>query len=137
MSGEPARALLRWALAALMLLAGVAHMVATEAFLGQLPSWLPVRRSIVVISGAVEIAFGLALLLAVAHRRSVGWALALFFVAVFPANVYQAVAGTDAFGLDTPAERWWRLAFQPLLIAWALWSTSPGDSTVGRRPPGR
>ncbi len=129
MSGDPARALLRWALAALMLVAGVAHLVATEAFLGQLPSWLPVRTSIVVISGAVEIAFALALLLAAAHRRAVGWALAVFFVAVFPANVYQAVAGTDAFGLDTPAERWVRLVFQPLLIAWALWSTSSSGTT--------
>lgn len=135
--GERARAAVRCALAALMLFAGISHLVATDAFLGQLPAWLPLRVPIVVISGVVEIAFALALVLAEAHRRQVGWGLAIFFVAVFPGNVYQAVAGSDAFGLDTPLERWGRLAFQPALIVWALWSTSTPRTTVGSQAPGR
>jgi uncharacterized membrane protein len=113
----------RWVLAGFMLFAGVMHFAATESFLGQVPTWLPERTFIVQASGVVEIAFGLALLLARGHRRQVGWALAGFFVLVFPGNVYQAVVGTDAFGLDTPGARWLRLAFQPVLILWALWAT--------------
>jgi hypothetical protein len=42
---------------------------------------------------------------------------------VFVGNISQAVSGADVFGLDIDVERWGRLAFQPLLIAWALWST--------------
>jgi uncharacterized membrane protein len=42
---------------------------------------------------------------------------------VFPANLYQAIAGTDAFGLDSPAARWIRLLFQPVLVLWALWAS--------------
>jgi hypothetical protein len=30
---------------------------------------------------------------------------------------------TDAFGLDSDRARAIRLVFQPLLVAWALWST--------------
>ena len=107
-----------------MLVAGVAHLIATDSFLGQVPSWLPWRTSIVVISGVLELAFAVALLVTRGEaRRRVGWALAAFFVLVFPGNLYQAIAGTSAFGLDTPAERWGRLLFQPVLIVWALWCT--------------
>ncbi len=136
-SESVARTVLRWTLAAAMLFAGVSHLVATEAFFGQLPAWLPMRSSIVWLSGVVEIAFALALVLLEARRREVGWALAAFFVAVFPANVYQALAGSDAFGLDTPLQRWSRLAFQPVLIAWALWSTGTSRTTVEDRAPDR
>ena len=120
------RLALRLALAAFMLLAGVAHLVAFNSFMGQVPTWLPLRVPIVLVSGVIEIGFGLALLLASGtRRRQAGWALAVFFVLVFPGNLYQAIAGTDAFGLDTPAKRWGRLVVQPMLIVCALWSTGP------------
>jgi uncharacterized membrane protein len=53
----------------------------------------------------------------------VGLVAAGFFVAVFPGNVAQWREGTAAFGLDTDAKRFARLWFQPVLVAWALWST--------------
>lgn len=107
-----------------MLVAGIGHLIASDSFLGQVPSWLPLRTPIVLVSGVIEIGFALALVATSGEaRRRVGWALAAFFVLVFPGNLYQAIAGTDAFGLDTPAQRWGRLLFQPLLIVWALWCT--------------
>jgi uncharacterized membrane protein len=114
-----------------MLVAGVSHLVITDRFLGQLPTWLPLRMPIVQISGVIEIGFAVALVVARRHRRQVGRALAILFVAVFPANLYQAIAGTSAFGLDTPFLRWGRLAFQPLLIVAALWSTEGGRPATG------
>ena len=111
-------------LAVAMLVAGTAHLVNTAEFLGQVPTWLPWREAIVLASGVVELGFGLALLVAPARWRPwVGWALAAFFVAVFPGNVYQWLAGTDAFGLDTDRARLIRLPFQPVLVVWALWCT--------------
>lgn len=115
----------RWLLAGAMTIAGVGHFVRHEEFLGQVPPWLPAPSMIVWVSGVIEVGFGVALLVAPAPRwrRRVGWALAGFFVLVLPGNVHQAISGNDAFGLDTPTARWTRLAFQPLLIAWALWAT--------------
>jgi len=118
------RAAFRWALAGFMVFAGISHLVSAEAFLGQVPTWLPFRTPIVWASGVVEIGLGLGLALTRGEwRRRTGWALALFLLLVFPGNLYQAIAGTDAFGLDTPSERWGRLMLQPVLILWALWSS--------------
>lgn len=119
----------RWALATLMVLAGVAHFVALDSFLLLVPSWVPWPTAIVWITGVMEIALGVALVLAPegGARRKVGCLLAVFLLAVFVGNISQAVSGVDAFGLDTDAERWGRLVFQPLLIAWALWSTGWRD----------
>ena len=74
-------------------------------------------------SGFVEIALGLALI-SMQKRKMVGIATALFFVAIFPGNISQFVNRIDAFGLDTDRARAIRLLFQPLLVLWALWSTS-------------
>ncbi len=122
MSKPAVRAVLRWILAGFMVFAGISHLVSADAFLGQVPTWLPFRTPIVWVSGVVEIGLGLALALTRGEwRRRTGWALGIFLVLVFPGNLYQAIAGTDAFGLDTPAQRAGRLVLQPVLILWALW----------------
>ena len=54
----------------------------------------------------------------------VGLLAATFFTAIFPGNIAQALHHKDAFGLDTDAKRIGRLFGQPLLVAWALWSTA-------------
>lgn len=113
----------RLALAAFLVTAGIGHFVAPETFLAQTPTWLPARLLLVYVSGVVEIALGLALVTLPRWRREVGLAVALFLIVIFPGNIHQAVAGIDAFGLDTPTARWARLAFQPVLILWALWAT--------------
>lgn len=113
----------RWLLALFLLAAGTGHFVAPETFLAQVPPWLPARLAIVYVSGVVELALGGALLAVRRHRALVGWVVAAFFVVIVPGNISQAVTGTPAFGLETDAARWGRLAFQPVLVLWALWST--------------
>jgi uncharacterized membrane protein len=116
----------RWLLGAALLFAGTSHLtVARAEFLAQVPPWLPVNPDLVVVaSGVVEIALGLALLIARGRARVwVGWAVALFFLAIFPGNIAQFTEGRDGFGLDTDLARGIRLLFQPVLVAWALWST--------------
>ena len=73
--------------------------------------------------GVVEIALGIALV-SLQRRREVGIATALFFIAIFPGNISQFVNEIDAFGLDSDRARAIRLLFQPLLVLWALWSTT-------------
>jgi uncharacterized membrane protein len=132
---ETGRTALRWGLAAFMLTAGIGHFVATDSFLELVPGWLPQRRAIVLITGAMEIGFAPALLVLPGRRREVGWALSAFFVLVFPGNVHQAVGGIRTFGLETPAARWGRLPFQAVLVAWALWSTGAWPRRVAPGPP--
>jgi uncharacterized membrane protein len=125
MTHERVRAGARWLLGSALVLAGVGHLTfQREEFQAQVPDWFPVDADLVVVlSGVVEIVLGLALLFLSGHRVLVGWVVAAFFVAIFPGNIAQYVEGTDAFGLDTDTERFVRLFFQPVLVAWALWST--------------
>ena len=119
------RTLLRLGLAAFLAVAGVGHFVATDAFLAQVPSWMPLARPVVWVSGAIELALAAALLLvrSAGSRVRVGRSVAVFLLLVFPGNIAQALEGNAAFGLDTAAARWTRLALQPVLIAWALAAT--------------
>jgi uncharacterized membrane protein len=119
------RSVARRLLGLFLLFAGLSHLFwARTTFRAQVPDWLPLDADLVVVaSGVVEVALGLALIALTRQRVVVGWVVAAFFVAVFPGNVSQLVTHTDAFGLDTDLARWLRLPFQPLLIAWALWST--------------
>ncbi len=114
----------RLLLAAALLVAGVAHFRSTEEFLGQVPTFLPLREEVVIVSGVVELVLGVALLALRGDLLArLGWVVAVFFVAVFPGNVWQAVHGSDSFGLDSTTSRVVRLFFQPVLVAWALWCT--------------
>jgi len=119
------RALARIGLGAFLLAAGISHLTTNrEAFQAQVPEWLPLDADFVVLaSGVVEIALGLALVTLPRRRVLVGWITAAFFVAIFPGNISQFVTATDSFGLNTDLARGIRLLFQPLLVLWALWST--------------
>ena len=119
------RLLGRLALGAFLLLAGISHLTFNrEAFQAQVPTWVPVDSDLVVVlSGIAEISLGLALLALHRWRVPVGWLVAAFFVVIFPGNISQFVTSTDSFGLNSDLSRGIRLAFQPLLVLWALWST--------------
>jgi uncharacterized membrane protein len=119
------RTLARLLLGGILVFAGVSHLTtARTAFRAQVPTWLPLDPDTVVLgSGAVEIGLGGALIALPGKRGAVGRLAALFFTAIFPGNISQLVTKTDAFGLDTDRKRAVRLVFQPLLVAWALWST--------------
>jgi len=124
-SSSRGQTLARYALGLVLTGAGVAHLtVQREEFRAQVPDWFPVDEDAVVLaSGVVEILLGLALIFGGRRRALAGVAAAGFFVVIFPGNIAQFIEKTDAFGLDTDAKRFVRLFFQPVLVAWALWST--------------
>jgi len=133
-----AKTIARMLLAAFLTFAGISHLTfGREDFRAQVPVWLPLDVDFVVLaSGAVEILLGLALVSATKYLPQVGVVVALFFVAIFAGNINQYVQGIDAFGLNTDEARLIRLFFQPLLVAWALWSSNALKTfaTSGRQP---
>jgi uncharacterized membrane protein len=104
---------------------GTLHLTTRRLeFQAQVPPWAPFTPDFIVLaSGIVEIALGLSLI-SLQRRRAVGIATAAFFIAIFPGNISQFVHGIDAFGLNDDRARAIRLLFQPLLVLWALWSTT-------------
>jgi uncharacterized membrane protein len=122
---SPTATIARVALGLALVGAGVSHLtVAREEFQAQVPGWFPVDKDVTVLaSGAVEIVLGGSLVALSRWKVAVGLVAAAFFVVIFPGNVAQWTEGKDGFGLDTDGKRLGRLFFQPVLVAWALWST--------------
>ena len=132
----------RWriALAAAMAVAGISHLVDPTPFVQHLPTWVPGRELLVLVSGLAEIALGAALLLPHPNRRLAGLALAAFLLAVFPANIYVAVAGIEVDGQPGGVYPWLRLPWQLLYVWLAVWSTRPAPADTIRSwdvPDGR
>ena len=108
-----------------LIFAGFSHLTTNRVeFRAQVPTVFKDFADFVVLSsGVVEILLGLGLIVAWKYRVQIGWAVAMFFVAIFWGNISQFVNGVDAFGLNSDRARAIRLFFQPLLVIWALWST--------------
>jgi uncharacterized membrane protein len=119
MKGEPMRA---WKLAgkaifaALFIVGGVAHFLATDVYMRIIPPYLPYHRALVLVSGVIEVALGI-LLLVPRTSRLAAWGLVALLIAVFPANLYM-FQQSEQFSLP-PTLLLLRLPLQGLLILWA------------------
>ncbi|BBK41632.1 hypothetical protein STVA_16520 [Allostella vacuolata] len=113
-------ACMRWAMAGALLFFGIDHLIHPGRYLPMIAGFVPFPPMVVLATGLCEIAGGLGLLVP-RLRRAAGWALAAYFVCVFPANLRNALAGGGIEGLPSASWYYWlRLAFQPLAVWWAL-----------------
>ena len=117
-----------------MIVAGILHFIATDAYVGIMPDYLPLHRELVYLSGIFEVLSGLGLLW---HktRQAAGACLILLFLAVLPANINMAVQDIQPASLHIPAFLLWaRLPLQLVFIYWAWRVSRPdsiGDETSG------
>lgn len=123
------RVVARWILAIALGAIGVLHFRSTRGFRVVVPDWATRltrmdKDTIVLASGAAEVALAVGLLALPKERERIGWATAAFFVAVMPGNIHQWQTKRSTPGLDTDARRFGRLFLQPVLVAWALWCTN-------------
>lgn len=115
------KAILRALLAGAMIAVGVMHFTNEPFFTRIVPSWLPMAKLLVYVSGVFEIALGV-LVLVPKTRRFAGLGLTALYVAVFPANINMVLHPELGGTLPTWA-LWARLPFQILFILFALWVT--------------
>lgn len=116
--------------AALLVSSGVTHFIEPQrsGFEAIIPAWVPAPALMVTVSGLVE--FVLAVLLVVPRtRRLAGVATALFFVAIFPANVVAAG------GVDHPAAPSMPLVPRALLQLVFIAAAGGAALPVRSRPP--
>ena len=120
-----ARFIVRLLLAALFLAAATLHFFHPEPFLRIMPPWIPFHRACVLISGVFELLGGVGLLIPVRQiQNATGWGLTLLLIAVFPANIYMAMAHVELPDLHFPSwVAWARLPLQPLLMIAVAWVT--------------
>ena len=107
--------------AGVFIVSGFLHFFHPDPYVRIIPSFLPWPKMAVWISGGAELAGGAGLLLR-RFRRWAAYGLALLLIAVFPANIYMAVAHVSFPGvLGESWVQWLRLPLQIPLIAWALY----------------
>lgn len=118
---EIIRARLRIVLGIIYFVAGVAHILLPRPFIHITPDWVPAADLVVAATGVAEIAGAAALLFIPSLRIPAGMALALYAICVFPANIKHAFEGIEFGGsLQGWAYHGPRLAFQPVIVWWAL-----------------
>ncbi|MGW0801907.1 DoxX family protein [Nonomuraea sp. NPDC002799] len=112
-------------LAVMLVMTASAHFVPAEVtfmpnradMAAMVPPFVPFPMAMVYLSGVLELAGAVGLVLP-ATRKAAGICLALLFVILLPANVYAAV--TLPAGTATPL--WQRVPEQVLYIGIALWA---------------
>jgi uncharacterized membrane protein len=128
------RTALRFLLALIYLLAGLAHLRVPAGFVQITPAWVPVPELVVLLTGLCEIAGAVALAFIPHLRRAAGIALAAYAVFVFPANINHALNDIAIGGVDLS---WWyhgpRLLLQPVAVWWALWASGVTDWPFGAK----
>jgi len=74
------KTIFKWLLALLMLLAGVMHLINPGFFLKIMPPYLPLHWELVYLSGVIEIAFGICLLIP-RFSRIAAWGIMALLIA--------------------------------------------------------
>ena len=128
------RMAMRHGLALALLFTGVDHFVhAHSRYVPMIPDFLaPLALPLVHITGVAELLGAVGLLVPASLYRRLGWpalqraagvSLAVLFALLVVANINVAVKGTGVEGLDFGSAYFLvRPFFQPLFIAWALYS---------------
>lgn len=122
----------RWLLIAFYAVAGVAHLIVTDAMVRITPVLVPHPHAVVVMTGLCELA-GVIGLASRRWRIAAGWALAAYAVCVFPANIKHLI---HDLGGHTGLSIWYhgpRMVAQPIIVWWALWASGAIDWPFARR----
>src|ERR1700722_2911554 len=109
--------LMQWLLGVAFILAGLNHFRVPEFYVKIMPPYLPWHEELVFVSGVIEAALGI-LLLVPKCTRWAAWGL----IALCPANIHMALHAED-FPQFGSIGLWLRLPMQGVLIAWAYWFT--------------
>jgi uncharacterized membrane protein len=120
------RTIMRYSMAVFYFAAGILHVASPKGF-ALIPHFVPWPEAVVLFTGICEIIGAIGLVIPL-YRRAAGIGLAAYAICVFPANINHAISmiSVGSFPLT-----WWyhgpRLAFQPVLVWWALYCTGSVD----------
>lgn len=111
----------RIAMCAMLCFTALGHFMFPEGMAMMIPPFIPFRLPLVYITGLLEIAAGIGLLLP-KFRKITAILLIAFFVIITPANIYAAMhhinLQTAAYDGNGPAYLWFRIPLQLFFIAW-------------------
>ncbi|MFA1822819.1 DoxX family membrane protein [Virgibacillus sp. YIM 98842] len=117
----------RISMSAMLVFIGFSHFFIPENLMEMIPPAFPFTLPIVYITGILELLFGILLLFDKTYKMT-GKILMVYFILIWPANIYNAInAGDIPGGVEqyVPYYHWIRvILIQPFFILWVLLSTT-------------
>jgi uncharacterized membrane protein len=127
---EPTRSVRRfcftygpWIVAAAFSLSGSVHLVRPATFTGIVPHFLPFSTSLVYANGVAELTCAIGLW---RRQRWAGYAAVILLLAVWPANLQDAITTQEGHDVIVQVVTWLRLPLQIPLI----WPYSPVEQKL-------
>ena len=110
----------RFAMAVMLLVTGIAHFAIADQMIAMLPDFVPVKRELVYFTGLCELAAVVGLIWGrFAWLTSV--LLIVFFIAVLPANIFDALKGPELSGFGNGPEYLFIRIPEQILYIWWVW----------------
>jgi uncharacterized membrane protein len=111
----------RIAMAAMLVFTSVAHFVFNKGMTLMLPQWMPFKKMIIYLTGIIEIALGIGLVIPLVSYID-GLLLIDFFILLLPANILAANQKVDlekaTYDGNGLSYLWFRVPLQLFFIAW-------------------
>ena len=108
----------------LFIVAGILHFVLDDGVVAMLPVYVPLRYTLIYLTGIAEILLAIGLLVP-ATRKLTAIVTVVYLIAIFPANIYSAVYDISIPGFEETDQAllYARLLAQPALIWW-VWKVT-------------
>ena len=111
----------RMAFGLMFVFTGTSHFYLTEGMIMTMPHFVPLPRLTVYLTGVIEIAFALMLIIGL-YRRPVSALIICFLLAVLPSNIYAAIHQIDlrnaTYNGPGLSYLFFRIPLQLLFIVW-------------------
>ena len=114
----------RIAMSVMLVFTTIGHFKFAEGMSLMIPGSIPYKKELIYLTGFIEIAAAVGILIASVQVLT-GWLLIAFFLVILPANIFAAMKGIDyeKATYDGPgsAYLWFRIPLQIFFIAWVYW----------------
>jgi len=114
----------RIAMCVMLLFTSIGHFKFADGMSKMMPERVPFKKELVYITGFIEIAAAIGLLIP-SLQKLTGWLLILFFLLILPANINAALKRVDyeKGTYEGPGINylWFRVPLQLLFIAWVYY----------------
>lgn len=111
----------RVAMSVMLVFTSIAHFAFTNGMAMMLPSFIPYKTLVVYITGIIELAAAVGLLIP-SLRIITGWLLIVFFLFLLPANIHAAFKNIDyqtgTYDGNGLMYLWFRVPLQLFFIVW-------------------
>ena len=117
------------AMSVMLVFTSIGHFVYTKGMLMMIPRFIPFRKELVYLTGIIEVAAAVGLLIP-RLRIMTAWFLIVFFILLLPANIYAATRHIDyqKGTLKGPGPTYlrFRVPLQILIILWVYFGANEG-----------